>query len=167
MLWGQAALAAHQHPAPKTNSGTYVFRVFSPAEQDTLAKAAAILIPANERSGGAAAAKVEEYIDFIVSHGNTDLRKVWQDGLARLAAAPAMEPFLRKASKNEFRARTADERFFVMLKSSVNEAFYTSEEGINKELGYQGMGFVLEFPDFSRETPKTPRGYKPMLKAHA
>jgi hypothetical protein len=167
VLWGQAALAAHQHSPSKTNSATYVFRVFSPAEQAVLKQAAAILIPADERSGGAAAARVEEYIDFVVSHGGAELQQAWRDGLARMGAARAIEPFLHRASRNEFRARTADERFFVLLKSAVVEGFYTSEEGISKELGYQGMGFLLEFPDFSQEKPAVPAGHKPMLRAHA
>jgi hypothetical protein len=76
-------------------------------------------------------------------------------------------PYFQRLAKNEFRARTAEERFFVMLKGALVEGFYTSEEGIQKELGYQGMGHVMEFPDFTNVTARVPRAYRPRLRAHS
>lgn len=165
-LWAQAALAAHQHSSSTTTATErYSFRVFSSSEVQTLQKAAAILIPADERSGGAAAAKVEEYIDFITAHGEATLQAEWHTGLKMLANVKSMEVSLTKLSRNEFKPRTKGEQFFVLLKGAVTEAFYTSEEGINKELGYQGMGFLVEFPDFTQVKTSVPARYKPMLRA--
>lgn len=167
-LWAQAAFAAHQHSTSSTTAeGPYRFRVFSEEEVRTLRKLSAILIPADERSGGAAAARVEEYIDFIASHGEPSLQQEWHDGLKKLGSARHAEAELTKLSRKEFAPRAKDERFFVLLKSAVTEGFYTSEEGINKELGYQGMGFLVEFPDFSNVKAEKPANYKPLLRARS
>jgi hypothetical protein len=166
-LWAQAALAAHQHSGSKTPAAPYEFKLFTPAEREALRRAAAAIVPADERSGGAAAARVEEYIDFIASHGSEPLKQAWRAGLAKVARAKDVNATLLKWCRNEFRARTEDERFFVLLKGAVTEAFYTSEEGISKELGYQGMGFLLEFPDFSRDKTERPANYRPRLQAHS
>lgn len=167
-LWAQAAFAAHQHSTSSaTPAGPYRFRVFSEGEVQTLRRVSAILIPADERSGGAAAARVEEYIDFIASYGELSLQQEWHDGLKKLGSAKNAEAELRKLARNEFSPRTKDERFFVLLKGAATEGFYTSKEGINKELGYQGMGFLVEFPDFSNVKAERPANYKPMLRARS
>ncbi|MCX6594686.1 MAG: gluconate 2-dehydrogenase subunit 3 family protein [Acidobacteria bacterium] len=166
-LWAQAALAAHQHSGTQASSSPYPFKFFTPPEREVLRRAAAAIVPADERSGGAAAARVEEYIDFIVFHGAPPLQQAWRSGLAKLAPAKDVNATLLKWCRNEFRPRTADERFFVLLKGAVTEAFYTSEEGISKELGYQGMGFLMEFPDFSKDKAERPANYRPLLQAHS
>lgn len=166
-LWAQAALAAHQHSGPQAPSSPYQFKFFTLPEREVLRRAAAAIVPADERSGGAAAARVEEYIDFIVFHGAAPLQQAWRAGLAKLAPVKDVDTPLLKWCRHEFRPRTADERFFVLLKGAVTEAFYTSEEGISKELGYQGMGFLLEFPDFSKDKVERPANYRPLLQAHS
>ncbi len=155
-LWAQAALAA-QTAAPRT--------ALSGSEKKTLREAALILIPADERSLGGGAPGVVEYVDLVVGSGPAPLLDEWRWGLQSLAQAKDLNGALLSAAKNEFRPRRREDHFFVLLKSSLVEAFYTSEEGIVKELGYKGMGHVMEFPDFTGVTTRTPAGYRPMLKA--
>jgi hypothetical protein len=168
-LWSQAVAAAqHNHQAAQAASTnvTYRFAFFQPDERQTLNRLAAILIPADERSGGATAAHVDEYIDFVVSHGNADLKKRWRDGLAPFAKldAAASEQRLRELAANEFAPKSAGDQFFILLKGAVAEGFYTSEEGIRKELAYQGLGFLREFPGCTHESHAIPEGYQPRLK---
>ena len=157
-LWAQAALAAQSGPQ---------LRTFSDLEVAALRKAALAMIPADERSAGGNAPGVIEYIDRVVAHGSTALRTEWRWGLGLLGRSKDVEKTLRAMAKNEFTPRSREDHFFVVLKSALVEAFYTSEEGITKELGYQGMGHLMEFPDFTNVQAKVPEGHKPMLKARA
>jgi len=157
LLWAQAA-AAQSPPGGKFLDG---------AERETLRRAAAILVPATERSGGAAAAGVENYIDFVLSKSPEKLRNEWRAGLKTLGAAKNLEAMLASLAKREFSPRTRDDWFFVLLKGAVVEGFYTSQEGIEKELGYRGMGHVMEFPDFTQTTTAIPEGYRPLLRSRA
>ncbi len=157
-FWTQAVALAQQ-----TQTG----RVFSDAEIGTLREVALVMIPADERSKGGAAPGVVEYIDRVVANGPPELLAEWRRGLGLLTPAPDRAALLRTWSRNEFRPRTANERFFVLLKSALVEAFYTSEEGIRGELGYQGLGHVMEFPDFTQVQAARPAGYRPRLRERA
>lgn len=157
-LWAQAAIAAQ--------SGSEL-RTFSDIEVSALRKTAVAMIPADQRSAGGSAPGVIEYVDRVVAHGSTALRTEWRWGLGILGRSKNVEKTLTAMAKNEFSPRSREERFFVMLKSALVEAFYTSEEGITKELGYRGMGHAMEFPDFTKVATKAPSGYKPMLKARS
>jgi hypothetical protein len=157
-LWSQAALAAQ--------SGTSL-RTFSDLEVAALRKAALAMIPADERSAGGNAPGVIEYVDRVVAGGSAALRSEWRWGLGLIGKSGNVDKTLRGMAKNEFAPRNREDHFFVLLKSALVEAFYTSEEGIVKELGYKGMGHVMEFPDFTNVAAKVPAGYKPMLKARA
>ena len=74
------------------------------------------------------------------------------------------EALLREAARAEFDPVTDDQEFFVLLKSAVVEGFYTSEEGIEKELGYQGMTFALEFPGCLHDNHPRPVDFQPALR---
>ena len=79
--WSQAVEAAHQHNAAPSTRAPYKFRFFQLKQITTLQTIAAVIIPADERSGGASAARVEEYIDFILFHGAPALKNSWSKGL--------------------------------------------------------------------------------------
>lgn len=170
-LWTHALEAAqsHQHIAAPASQASYAFRFFQKPERDLFRSLAAILIPAGDRSAGASGARVDEYADFVLSHGSPELKRRWRDGLEMLSrVAPASRELrLRELAKNEFAPETRDEEFFVLLKGAVVEAFYTSEEGIRKELGYQGRGFLREFPGCTHEEHETPASYRPLLQSRS
>ncbi|MBM3764342.1 MAG: gluconate 2-dehydrogenase subunit 3 family protein [Acidobacteria bacterium] len=160
-MWAAAVAEAHEH-ASSAQAASYSFRFLTRKEIPILQRLAAILVPADERSGGAAAARVEEYVDTVLHHAKEPLRKTWRAGLKRFAKAD--EAALRRHAVNEFRARTADERFFVLLKDAVVEGFYTSREGIEKELGYRGYTFLREFPLADMGDVRRAVDYTPLLR---
>ncbi len=163
--WSEALIAAHQHTAAPSQQSLYKFQFFQPKELATLRLLAALIVPADERSGGAPAARVEQYIDYVVSHGAEGLKDTWRKGLVTYAGKTEAqaESQLRDAAKGEFSPRSDAQRFFVLIKGAVVESFYTSQEGINKELGYQGMGFVVNFEGCTHASHSTPEWYKPLI----
>ena len=169
LAWSRAREAAerHAHVLPRApEPGAYAFRFLEPAERDTLQRLAAILVPADDRSGGARAARVDEYVDLVLAHAESDLQKRWRRGLIRYLTAPAetTEALLREAAAGEDAPGTDDEEFFVLLKDAVVEGFYTSEEGITKELGYQGLTFLAGFPGCTHAAHELPPGFRPRLR---
>jgi hypothetical protein len=128
-------------------------------------------VPADERSSGAIGAKVDEYIDFVLQHADATFQTAWREGLDRFGeaigskAAPAIDAFLAEQARGEFSPRTDDERFFVYLKTAVAEGFYTSQEGIVKELGYKGMSFEMDFPGCTHAEHEAPADYRPLLRS--
>ena len=150
--WASAALQAQQQPA------TFL----SANELQTLRRLTGLLIPADERSGGANAARVEHFIDSVLAYANPALQRTWRAGLKRFRNFD--EPRLQKVAANEFHPRTPAEKFFVLLKDATVEAFYTSQEGITKELGYRGYSHLREFPAADMTQVKVPPGYRPLPK---
>src|SRR5581483_3803597 len=77
------------------------------------------IVPADERSAGAAGAKVDEYIDFVLQHADANFQNAWWEGLDRFGQAigskegPAIDAFLAEQARGEFSPRTTNERFFV------------------------------------------------------
>lgn len=163
-LWLQAQ--EHAHP-PVAKAQAQSLKFFSETEAKTLLRYAAVLLPATERSGGAAAAQVEYYADRVLQLAAPSLQRLWQRGLAAWANQKDTEAALTRYSQNEFSPKTADEQFFVLFKNAMVAAFYTSEEGILKELGYQGMGFVRDFQGYQGESFVVPAGYTPQLKVRS
>lgn len=151
--WERALHAAAQQTPPAVPS----FRFFTAPELATVRRFAAVIVPADDRSGGAAAARVEEYTDFVLTHAEPALQTAWRRGLAQWSAEPAAELLLSRLS-------TANDRFFYLFRDAVTEAFYTSEEGILKELGYQGLAHLREFPGCTHESHPIPANYKPALR---
>jgi hypothetical protein len=151
------AAAAQQQQLPAETFSGYRFVFFTAREQETVRRYAALVIPADERSGGALAARVEEYIDFILAHGEAGLQRIWRAGLGKWGREKNADRLLERLSRS-------DDRFFETFRSAVVEGFYTSEEGIRKELGYQGLAHLREFPGCTHETHEIPAGYRPALR---
>ena len=170
-VWARAVARAHEHDAARSvNAPQYAFTFFRPEERETLRALMNRIVPADERSTGAVGARVDEYIDLILNHAEPSLQAQWRDGLHRYGTAiqgqnaAAIDEFLTKQAKSEFDPQSDDERFFVLLKYATTEGFYTSREGIEKELGYRGMGFVIDFKGCTHSHHEPPPGWKPMLK---
>jgi hypothetical protein len=156
-LWQAASIRAQQ----QKQRG----RFLNPQQHEVLLRLMDKLIPADERSGGAVGAKVDEYIDFVLLHADPPLQAAWRNGLDSYGRATDLDTFLNKQARAEFSPATEDERFFVLLKAAVTEGFYTSEEGISKELGYQGMTFDMDPSGCTHADHKAPAGYKPLLRS--
>ncbi len=166
-LWAKAEDQAHQHPAAATPTAGYSFKFLTPTEVSTVQRYAEILIPASERSGGAAAARVEHFIDHVLSLAAPSLQRGWRAGLRDWARAKDAGQRLARAARNEFAPRSREDQFFILFKTASTAAFYTSEEGILKELGYQGMGFLREFSGYQGEAFEKPADYQPLLRSRS
>jgi hypothetical protein len=128
-------------------------------ELAVLSAASERIIPTTERSGGAIAAGVPEFIDRYLNLAPVHIANLWREDLRRLdsrsrsqlgkpfAALSALDAdsLLRSMSGNERAPSTPDERFFSRLKPMVIHAYYTSKVGIFEELRYQGNHPITEF----------------------
>ncbi|MCX6611008.1 MAG: hypothetical protein NTW74_09170, partial [Acidobacteria bacterium] len=128
---------------------------------------AAVMIPPSSRSGGAASAQIESYIDHTLASAAPSLQRTWRSGLADWTKAKDIDSELSRLAANEFAPKSKADQFFILFKTALTAAFYTSEEGIQKELGYQGMAFLREFPGYQGEAFSTPAGYKPLLRSRS
>ena len=117
------------------------------------------IIPADDSSPGAKAARVSEYIDLIVSESTDVTKQLWRDGLAAVdkksrdmfgkpfasASVEQQVQLLTEISKNERSPQTVEERFFRTVKFATVDGYYTSEIGIHQELKYKGNSYLKEF----------------------
>lgn len=129
----------------------YHRRFFTGTEFETLARLASLIIPSDE-TPGAREARVEEWIDFLVSESDEARQRLYREGLARVAGLcqvrhgsslpnlpeAAQEQALREISETEV-------AFFRALKDDVVFGFYTSEIGL-RELHWGGQTFHSECP---------------------
>jgi hypothetical protein len=162
-LWQAASARAQVHN--KTNGRVFL----NPDQHAVLLRLMDRFVPADESSAGAAGAGVDEYIDFVLLHADPTLQSAWRNGLDRYGASLhsktgyGIDAFLAQQARGEFSPATDDERFFVLLKVAVTEGFYTSREGILKELGYLGMTYDMDTSGCTHAEHKVPAGYKPLL----
>lgn len=155
---GTSALAAsdpqaqHQHGQPEpaaTTSQTYKPKSFTPAQLRTVGALAEIIIP-RTKTPGALDAKVHEIIDERLA-GNRRALAVWTKGLSEVNA------LARKQFRQAYVALNEDQQaavmvtlaekspFFAVLKEATVDAYYSTKEGLQMELGYQGAVPLAEF----------------------
>ena len=135
-------------------------KFFSPEEFAMLEELTELIIPADDHSPGARAAGVAAYLDRRLTEFIEDERKrQWHEGLKRIdavshelngrsfmqAALDQRVAVLAHIAKNEENPQTAEERFFVELKYSTADAYYSSKIGIHQELEYKGNVLLPEF----------------------
>lgn len=164
-LWAQAEDQAHQHAPTPSTKADYKLKFFTATEVATLSRFAAVMIPPSDRSGGAASAQIAPYIDHTLSSAAPSLQRTWRTGLAGWAKASNTDAELSRLAANEFAPKSKPDQFFILFKTALTAAFYTSEEGITKELGYLGMAFLRDFPGYQGESFSVPPNYKPLLKS--
>lgn len=150
-----AQIPATATPAPLT--------FFTPAELALVDGLSEIIIPADDHSPGAKAAKVAAYIDSQLAEAWDEKdRTGWRQGLARIeqmSQEAGGAPFLKSSpeqqlalmtriAKNESKPTAPEELFFRELKSRVVQAYYTSEIGIKQEMEYKGNSYLADFVGF-------------------
>lgn len=129
-LMGAGALPSRLLPA-----GVYQPRFFTTEEFRSLDDLSEMILPADEQSPGAREARVAEMIDLIVASSSASVQKQWRAGLASFGT-PSREAI----------ERAGQTPFFTLCKSMVVKAYYTSEVGVRKELGYTGPAAIAKFP---------------------
>ncbi len=139
---------------------TYRPQFFRAEQIRTLEALSEAIIPADEHSPGAKAARVWEYIDENVADADKGTKDLWTQGLAFLngiaerehgknfedCAADQQVALLERISQNEDAPTRPEGRFFVTAKRATIDGYYTSAIGIHQDLQYQGNTALAEFP---------------------
>jgi hypothetical protein len=122
-----------------------------------------LIIPADDHSPGARAAKVAEYIDARLAEAWDEKDKTtWRNGLKlvdQLAHEKSGKTFMQSSpderiavltrmAQHEGKPQSPPEVFFAELKERVVYAYYTSKVGIRQEMEYKGNGLLTEFEGF-------------------
>ena len=66
-------------------------KFFTAAQHRTVDALTEVIIPTDERSPGARAAKVADYLDFVLNESSAEARQAWKDGLTSLDAASSAQ----------------------------------------------------------------------------
>ena len=135
-------------------------KFFTPEELALVDELSEMIIPADDHSPGARAARVAPFIDGQLAEAWEEKdRTDWRDGLKaidRMSQETSGQPFLQttadrraavltRLAQNERQPQKPEERFFVELKSRVVHAYYSSEIGIKQEMEYKGNVLLQEF----------------------
>jgi glucoside 3-dehydrogenase (cytochrome c) hitch-hiker subunit len=153
----------HAHAAAaaqEAESKPYQLKFFTEAENKTIIELSERIIPADSHSPGAKAAKVSEYIDFIVSQSPDPTKQLWKNGLAAVekksqemfsrgiaeASEDEQVKLLKEISKKEAGPQTIEEHFFRALKNMTIDGYYTTDIGVHQELHYKGNTYLKQFP---------------------
>jgi len=135
-------------------------RFFTPAEFAMLDELTEIIIPTDEHSPGARAAKVAAYIDARTAEAfEAKDREMWRGGLKRVDALSNKMlgcPFLKGTpaqrvavvitlAAHEKDPKSPEDRFFAELKSATVRAYYTSSIGIHRDMNYLGNVMLDQF----------------------
>lgn len=134
-----------------------------------------IIIPSDDHSPGARAAKVVEQIDKSLAESFEDKpRQEWQEGLqvvdtvcrqmhgtSFLEASPEQRvAVVARMARNEEEPKKPEEEFFHRLKGRTALAYYTSKIGIHQEMEYKGNTILEELVGFDA-------GLVPILPANS
>jgi gluconate 2-dehydrogenase gamma chain len=143
-------------------AGKYTPKYFSPAQYATITALCDLIIPKDEKSGGAVEAGAPEFIDLLTSENAEYALRLggglmWLDNFcgdrynnAFLACTPEQKKEVldliafRKNAKQDA-ALSQGVSFFAFLRNMTCDAFYTSKIGI-EDLQYIGNTSLREFP---------------------
>jgi hypothetical protein len=125
--------------------GAYTPQFFSADEHRALDRLTEMILPTTDHSPGASAARVADFIDLVVANSGADVKARWKAGLAAFAGTD-LAALLDRAASEEKSPVSAAGRFFVELKRLTIRAYYTSEIGLQNELGYTGPEAMHSFP---------------------
>lgn len=153
-----ASLGVGEPLSAQVSSAAKTF--FTPDELALVDELSELIIPTDDHSPGARAAKVAACIDFRLAEAWDEQERIdWRAGLKRidqLARESSGKPFMQSSAdqrlavltrmaQNEKTPRQPEELFFATLKSRVVDAYYTSEIGIKQDMEYKGNSYLTEF----------------------
>ena len=142
VLSSRLAAAQHQMHNLATRTSEYKLQFFTPEEHKLLDTLSEMILPADERSGGARAARVADYIDLLAANSRRDVQERWRSGAA---AFQARGGFDLDAVSREDPSKSAASRFFADTRRATIFAYYSSRVGLIEELGYQGNQVMAGF----------------------
>ena len=129
-------------------------RFFTEEEFTVVAQLTETIIPADEKSGGAKAAGVAEYIDARLAEAFEQReRDEWRAGLKPFVTVSASDrpALLERIAAHEKNPSTHEDHFFITLKNATIKGYYTSKIGIHDDLDYKGN--ILQQGDYAGELP--------------
>jgi gluconate 2-dehydrogenase gamma chain len=133
---------------------------FTPAQLAMVDELTEIIIPADDHSGGARAAKVAAYIDYRLAESlDAEPRRKWAEGLALVDALARDQKgvgFMQLSPEDRLSvvtAMAAEEKnpttmhgkFFLELKEQTSDAYYSSKIGLHDDLEYKGNVLQEEY----------------------
>jgi hypothetical protein len=152
---------AHAHAAQAARVQAWTPRVLTAPQNDLVIALTELIIPQTE-TPGAKAALVNRFIDGVLAEAKTADRDAFLRGLAWIdersrarhakafTAASASEQESLLATLASEANNTPDDRpgveFFRAIKSMTISGYYTSEIGLQEELGDDATMFLPEFP---------------------
>ena len=158
--------ATHTHPhlaraVPTASNPSVLFKpkFFTKLENEMVTTISELIIPADEKSPGAKEARVNEFIDLMISESEAKEKKFWREALEALDRKAEQQfgkkflqvgpdrqiTLLEEISRNEDNPQTLEERFFKEIKTKTVQGYYTSEIGIHQDLEYKGNTVLPEF----------------------
>ena len=154
-----SAVALPRIPHVAANLSHSAGPLFTAPQLETVAALAEVIIPADEHSPGARAARVDLFIAEIVGISDRATKELWISGLSavdKLSRAQCGKVFVdcsadqqyeivRGMSLGERHPSRLEERFFVAVKQATVAGYYNSEIGIHEDLKYQGNTALAEF----------------------
>jgi len=145
--------AQHQMHAARAAPESYKIQFFTPVEYRVLDRLTEMILPASERSPGASAARVPDFIDLIVTNSAMEVQNHWRSGIEAFGGGAFLEitgkdqvAVLDRAASEEDAPVSPAGRFFSALKTMTLRGYYTSEIGLRGELGYLGPEVLSSFP---------------------
>jgi len=127
----------------------YQFAFFTAEEQASLERLMELIIPADDHSPGAKAARVPAFADLMISTGPDRTKAAWRAGLAAFRTAGQAQPLeavVASAAAEEGAPTSELGQFFVELKRMTVDGYYTSSVGIHDEMGYVGNQHLTAAP---------------------
>ena len=141
-------------PLAALTERAFAARFFTPAEFAMVDELSDMIIPTDEVSAGARAARVAGEIDRrLADTVEAEPKERWHAGLRAVndlsremtggkafmqATAAQRLAVLTRMAANEEEAKTPAEKFFGLLKRSTARAYYTSKIGIHDDQHYKG-----------------------------
>jgi hypothetical protein len=125
-----------------------------------------LIIPTDDHSPGAHAARVAPYIDKSVAEAFlSEDRDSWRKGLAainNLSDSMHKQPFmqttqeqqialLKKICVDDRQPKTEPEKFFQQLKQTTASVYYSSSIGIHQEMNYKGNVILEQFVGYDAD----------------
>ena len=99
---------------------TVALKFFTAAQHRTVDALTEVIIPTDVRSSGAKAARVADYLDFILNESSAEARQAWKDGLASLDAVSTTQ------FGKPFADLTAEQQIAIVTEAAKNEGSPTT-----------------------------------------
>ena len=144
-----STLRAANQCGTSSDLAVYQFAFFTAEEQALLERLMELIVPADDHSPGAKAARVPAFADLMISTGSDRAKTAWRAGLAAFRAAAQAQPLeavLAQAASEESAPTSELGRFFIDLKRMTVDGYYTSSVGIHDEMGYVGNQHLTAAP---------------------